>query len=221
MSVIVCTLDRQALLAQAIVSLRCQDLPADAFEVIVVDNSPRDGARATVESLAWHPPKLSYEHEPVTGLSNARNRGLAVSRAEVVAFLDDDAVAGAGWLTALLAAFDSGHRLPICVGGKVAPIWEKPRPRWLDDSLLRFLSVVDYGDERRECRWPEKVLVGCNVAFEAKFLRDTGGFDPALGRRGASSLGKEEASRSGAKLAPLDNSVAQMFYIGRQTCCFG
>ena len=44
------------------------------------------------------------------GLSGARNTGVAAARGDVVAFLDDDAVAAPDWLERLLAAYDDAGR---------------------------------------------------------------------------------------------------------------
>ena len=62
------------------------------------------------------------------GASGARNSGVAASRGEVVAFLDDDAVASPSWLEGLLRHFASPG--VIGVGGRLDPMWVGQRPRW-------------------------------------------------------------------------------------------
>lgn len=62
------------------------------------------------------------------GASGARNTGVAASHGDVVAFLDDDAVASPGWLAALLRHFaDPGV---VGAGGGVIPLWAGCCPRW-------------------------------------------------------------------------------------------
>jgi hypothetical protein len=75
------------------------------LELVVVDNDQAPSAQATVAELtgeALFP--VHYVHEPRPGVAHARNAGMAAARGELIAFLDDDEEAPAGWLAALLAA---------------------------------------------------------------------------------------------------------------------
>lgn len=98
-SAIICTHNRDNYLGAAIDSLLTQDF-ASGFEVIVVDNGSSDRTRSVVEQRANHP-HLKYVYEPVIGLSVARNTGAQVASSEILAYLDDDAVASRGWLQVL------------------------------------------------------------------------------------------------------------------------
>jgi glycosyltransferase involved in cell wall biosynthesis len=91
-SVTVCTRYRPALLSRCLASLAIPD--GSDLEVIVVDNTPGDPEtqRVAAESGA------RYLMEPRVGLSRARNLGALAASGEVVALIDDDAVAGEGWL---------------------------------------------------------------------------------------------------------------------------
>lgn len=48
-----------------------------------------------------------YVIEPTPGLSYARNCGLAESTGDIVAYIDDDAIAYEDWLGELVAPFES------------------------------------------------------------------------------------------------------------------
>jgi glycosyltransferase involved in cell wall biosynthesis len=200
-SVVVCTHNRRALLEHAVRSLAGQDLAADQYEVIVVDNASTDGTREAVAVLQASTTNLLYVYEPAPGLSNARNAGVRDAHGEIVAFLDDDAQAEPGWLTALVASFDGRPRRPLCAGGPVVPIWERLPPRWLPDFALASLSIVDYGQAARELDFPREWLAGCNMAFDRDFLLCSGGFDPRLGRKGDRLLGNEELAAFRAVVA--------------------
>jgi glycosyltransferase involved in cell wall biosynthesis len=191
-SVIVCTLDRPASLRRTIESLIAQDLPPGDFEVIVVSN--RGPALEATGREPANGPAIHYTFEPRLGLSNARNRGLSLATGELVAFIDDDATADPHWLPSLAKALDRDAGNPACAGGKVIAEWERPPPGWLRGSLLKFLGIVDLGERRRAVIWPNEVLVGCNIAFRTMELRDMGGFDPVLGRRGTALYGNEEVA---------------------------
>src|SRR5436190_17973692 len=88
-TVVIPTRDRDVALVDAAASsvLSC-DYPQDRFELLVVDNAP-----ATDATRRWARERgIRYICEPVPGVSNARNRGIAEATGEVVAFSDDDAV---------------------------------------------------------------------------------------------------------------------------------
>ena len=104
--VLIPTLRRPESLTRALRSLFAQDRAAELVAaVVVVDNSPEGSARETVEALRpTCPAPLIFVHEPHPGVATARNAGLAASDAPLVAFLDDDEEAPAGWLEALHAA---------------------------------------------------------------------------------------------------------------------
>ena len=81
--------------------------PGDV-ELVVVDNDAAGSAAGTVEALRAEAPfALRYVHEPKAGVANARNAGVAAATGALIAFLDDDEEAPAGWLAALL---DAQHR---------------------------------------------------------------------------------------------------------------
>lgn len=75
------------------------------LELVVVDNDQAPSAQATVAELTGEAPfPVHYVHEPRPGVAHARNAGMAAAGGELIAFLDDDEEATAGWLAALLAA---------------------------------------------------------------------------------------------------------------------
>ena len=98
-SVIVCTHGRAQALSRCLDSL--SRLETSDHEVLVVDNTDGDEAaeRAAAEASA------RYLREPQGGLSRARNAGARASGGELLAYLDDDAIAEPGWLRAHAGAF--------------------------------------------------------------------------------------------------------------------
>jgi len=191
----ICTYERYDLLPGAIESAVAQTLPAETFEVIVVDNSP-DAMRSAREAAAFaHHPNVAWLHEPRPGLSNARNVAARAARSPLIAYLDDDARADAAWLENIAGCFDQyGDEVQV-VGGRIRPWWVAPRPDWLPDDMLGSLTVVDLGPERRLLEATEWVA-GANIAFRISALRDAGWFDTSLGRTGgpASLLSSEETA---------------------------
>jgi len=108
-----------------------------------------------------------------------------------VAYLDDDAVASPRWLAKFIDVFETFEPTPGAVGGRIEPIWEAPRPGWLSDKLLCFLSIVDWSDVPiilSEEQW----LPGCNMAYPRELLQAVGGFREELGRQGTRLDSNEE-----------------------------
>ena len=101
-SVCVPTLRRPADLERLLASLAAlRDPPA--FELVIVDNDPAGTARVLAEQFADRL-NIVYEIEPVRGVSNVYNRAVRVSRAPLLAFIDDDEWAEPDWLSVLYAA---------------------------------------------------------------------------------------------------------------------
>jgi glycosyltransferase involved in cell wall biosynthesis len=186
-SVVICTCDRRDLVPSAIDSVLAQTIP---IECIIIDNSPDPGINHAARERYQGNARFRYAIEPAPGLSNARNRGVALADSRIIAFLDDDAAAAPDWAENLLAAFEAFPRAG-CVGGRIAPDWFAPPPVWLDRELQGWLSIVDWGGVPRETKRGEW-LAGCNIAYDRQALVAAGGFPAALGRKGAGLLSNEE-----------------------------
>jgi succinoglycan biosynthesis protein ExoM len=138
-SIVIPTQRRPAGLERAALSVFGQTgVDAADLELVVVDNDEAPSARPVVEALSARAPfPLTYVHEPEPGVANARNAALARARGALIAFLDDDEEAPAGWLAALLAA-QSSYDADVVFGpvrGRAPPGVAKHR-----DYLERFFS---------------------------------------------------------------------------------
>ena len=104
LAVIIPTLRRPHALESAIRSVMGQrGAHARPDLLVVADNDPDASARDTVQQLASEASfPILYVHAPKPGVATARNAALAATDAELIAFLDDDEVAGPDWLTALV-----------------------------------------------------------------------------------------------------------------------
>lgn len=89
-SVIVTTYNRSALLARAVDSVLAQT--HEELEIVVVDDGSSDDTADVVAERFGGEPRVVYVQQANGGLSSARNRGLAVAKGDVIAFLDDDDV---------------------------------------------------------------------------------------------------------------------------------
>jgi glycosyltransferase involved in cell wall biosynthesis len=84
-SVVIPTLNYGEFIGDAIESVLSQT--HKAFEVIVVDDGSYDDTERVVRSYGQN---VKYLHQKNAGVSSARNRGIAESRGDFVAFLDAD-----------------------------------------------------------------------------------------------------------------------------------
>jgi glucosyl-dolichyl phosphate glucuronosyltransferase len=178
-SSIICTRNRASYLPRTIRSLAQQQISPNEYEIIVVDNGSTDATQSVVADLSREIANLRYVHEPGTGLSAARNRGLNEAGAPIVAFLDDDAIASPQWLYAILKTLNAVEPSAAGVGGPVEPWWEIPKPRWFPLSLLGC-HYRHYGDQPRWYNYPAEQPIGCNMAFRKEWCLQLGGFNPLL-----------------------------------------
>jgi glycosyltransferase involved in cell wall biosynthesis len=196
---VICTYNRYDLLPKAIQSLAMQSLDRAQYKVVVVDNSPDHEAAARYGEQFRGQKNFAYLIERTPGLSNARNVAARTCGTELIAYMDDDAIADPRWLEELLRAYDRFGEEAGIVGGRVDPIWEAERPRWLHDRLLGHVSVVDWGGECRVAGANEW-LAGTNVSYRTELVQLYGGFNPSLGRVGSgiSLMSNEEIALSEA-----------------------
>ena len=198
LSAVVCTHERYDLLATAIRSLACQSGVQGRLDVLVVDNSPDPAAAAAFAGRFGHLEPIRFLHSTTPGLSRARNLGLAAATGDVVAYIDDDAVAHPRWAASLLQAFEHFGAECGIAGGPVRPIWEVAPPFPMTAPFRDVYSIVERGDTLRvmeEGEW----LAGCNIAFDRTALLEAGGFELGLGRIGnaAALLSNEETVACG------------------------
>ncbi len=184
-AVVVCafTIERRALLAAAVESL-CAQTRAPEEVVVVVDHAPAllEWARSALSGV------VVIESGEPRGLSGARNAGIAVTTADIVAFLDDDAEAEPDWLERLAAAY--ADLAVVGAGGSVVPAWQRRRPRWMPEEFDWVVGCSYRGLPREPA--PVRNLIGCNMSFRRAAVEIAGGFDGGLGRLGSDGSGCEE-----------------------------
>jgi GT2 family glycosyltransferase len=185
-SVIICahTQDRWEATLAAVASVRDQSLRA-AETILVVDHNPALQRRLT----AALPDVLVTANAEDQGLSGGRNTGIALARGEIVAFLDDDAVADPRWLEFLADSYASAS--VAGVGGLTLPRWQTRRPSWFPDEFGWVLGCTYMG--MPVSRAPVRNLHGGNASFRREAFGAVGGFRNGIGRSaGKRPLGCEE-----------------------------
>lgn len=194
-TVIICTYNRAALLAETLDSLAATR-NALTWDVVVVDNNSTDETASVVAARgASYPVPLRYVFEPRQGKTPALNTGIAATDATVVVFTDDDLRVHERWLEEACRPILDDSTIDY-TGGPVLPIWDSPCPPWVDrtrSELWGTLALLDYGPEPFVFEERRRVPLGANMAVRRALFNRLGGFDTTLGRVRDSLRGQEQA----------------------------
>lgn len=140
------------------------------YEVIVVDNNSSDKTKEVVYSyIPMFDTRLKYIFEPNQGRSYALNSGIKVATGELIAFTDDDCILKNNWLKIISERFCDKEIDYLC--GRVIPIFNTSKPRWLDIEKFKHLIV--------------------NFDLSDKYIKGT--FNKALGGVGANSIFRKKS----------------------------
>ena len=136
---VVCTRNRERFLAKCLDSLLRQTFAKERYEILVVDNGSTDRTAEIVRGYeAEH--GIRYIHEPVIGLSRARNTAWRNAKTDYLGYIDDDAVAEPQWLETALHCFQQVRPQPDWVGGAIHLEWEGEPVAWINDELAQPLG---------------------------------------------------------------------------------
>ncbi len=191
-SVVICvyTEDRWEDIRAAVQSVRDQRRKPHEL-ILVVDYNPELHLRLKKE----YTDALVVENTHERGLSGGKNTGAEIATGDIVAYLDDDAVADPGWLEALEEAMDDPAGSVVGVGGRTEPLWATGRrPRWFPQEFDWTVGCSYRGMPTR--RAPIRNVMGGNAAFRRPLIGEVGGFHSGIGRsvqgRKSRPLGCEE-----------------------------
>lgn len=130
--------------------------------------------------------KILINEKP--GLSEARNLGIKNAGGDVIAFIDDDAVAEKKYLSNLAKNYDEDN--VVGVGGKILP---KEKPSYPEE--LYWIGGFTYkGFPEGKCE--VRNVLGCNMSFRREVFERVGLFDTKLGRVGRKLVTAEETEFS-------------------------
>lgn len=168
----------------AVGSVRAQSHPASEI-ILVIDHNP-----ALRERFAAALPDVTVTaNQQAQGLSGGKNTGVALASGDIVAFLDDDAVAHPDWLARLAESYQDPA--VAGVGGLTLPRWETAQPSWFPDEFAWTVGCTYRG--MPTSRAPVRNLHGGNASFRRAVFSEVGGFSNGIGRDvGKRPLGCEE-----------------------------
>ena len=190
LSIVIGTLNRADGLRHAVESLLRQSTGASEYEILVVDNGSTDSTSDVCLSLMKLHQNLRYVREPALGLSNARNRGIAEARYDLIGFFDDDATAESGWIESYLRLFRTRTDVDAA-GGPIVVKWPNGRPCWLPTTCEGYFGHCFYGIEQRLLSFPEYPF-GSNMVIRRSALTAVGGFKDSVGPKGQNMMSAGE-----------------------------
>ncbi|MFC5973305.1 glycosyltransferase [Halomarina salina] len=198
-SVVVCThtTERYPDLKEAVESVLANDYPDR--EVVVVSDGSEAVHESALADFGDHDDVVVHMHETNDGLLTVRNVGASVASGDVVAFIDDDAIAEEDWLDELVSVYDRSlwPWLPnggdaeggsesdeddiLAVGGRMVPAWVAGEPSFLPEEFYWLIGVTHQGfaDGPGEVRNTN----GSNISFRAEVFEALSGFDTDVGGR--------------------------------------
>lgn len=193
-SVVISTFDRPDDLRRCLTSLRALRTRR-SVQVVVVDNHPGSGITAP---LSREFPEVTFVEEARQGVAFGRNRGILASHGEIIATIDDDAVAHPDWLERLLSAFSRAD--VAAATGNILPVeLATPTQQHFEDysglgrGFRRFeVGPAWFAAQRHAV--PTWILGGtCNAAFRRSIFADpaVGLMDEALGPGMPSGVGED------------------------------
>ena len=184
-SCIIPTVNRSALLRNAINSLIKQTVSQDMYEILIIDNGSTDDTKEIsqhiIKETANRQIRYIFDSEP--GLLTGRHRGALEAKGGLLVFVDDDIEATSGWLQAI---FETCKNPDVqLVGGRNLPKFEVEPPTWLESFYggtpdggrsCPWLSLLDLGESEREI--DPNYVWGLNFTIRRRALYDLGGFHP-------------------------------------------
>lgn len=190
-SVVVCTHteDRYSSLCETIESVLAQT-HEDRELIVVSDGSPTVARRARAD-YGVHDNVRVHRNETNRGLLASRNTGAELAEGDVVAFIDDDAVAHKDWLAELAATYEvtdeqneNRTHEPLAVGGRMTPRWVAGKPEYLPEEFYWLVGVTHRGfghgmDTPSEVRNTN----GSNISFDREVFLELDGFNATIGGR--------------------------------------
>lgn len=178
-SVVLCTytMDMYEHFCEAADSILAQT-HSDVELIVIVDGAQKLYERVLNEYEEYDNVVVECNSENL-GLLISRNRGAALASGEVVAFIDDDAIADEMWLKRLIHAYENENA--IAAGGKIAPEWTTDKPSFIPEEFYWLLGVTHRGfsDGAGEVR----NTFGSNISFRAEIFDNLEGFDRNVGGR--------------------------------------
>lgn len=146
--------------------LHRQSYPSDSYHVTVVDN----GSELPIDELVARFPLASAACEAQKGCGSARNRGVALTKGDILAFTDSDCRPDENWILNAVNRLIDGSGVDI-VGGDIK-VFAADEARPTDAEL--FDKV--FGFEQRRYVTRKNFAAGANIVVPRRVFEQVGLF---------------------------------------------
>jgi glycosyltransferase involved in cell wall biosynthesis len=170
-------------------ALERQSYPRERFEIVVVDNGSEE--KFCLESKKNSKVIFCNEEEP--GSYNARNRGIFISRGEILAFTDSDCLPDKDWISNGVMELRTSYNIGL-VGGAIDFLFKDPeRP-----SVWELYDSITYLQQQKSIE-VFKFAATANMFTTKKVFERVGLFDSKLKSGGDREWG-ERVTHAGHEL---------------------
>lgn len=186
LSIVLPTYNRRRRLERVLLGLDRQTVPADTFEVVLVDDGSQDDTAEWLRNNDKRNYFVRCIHQANAGPAKARNKGVESARGELLLFIDDDVEPMPDLLKEHLGSHDV--ETDIVVLGPLASLdhYEQPWVAWEQEKLEAQYAAMQRGDWAPTFR---QFWTG-NASVAKKHVEAAGGFDPSFLRAEDVELGR-------------------------------
>ncbi|GAB3669334.1 glucosyl-dolichyl phosphate glucuronosyltransferase [Halopiger thermotolerans] len=151
----------------------------DDIELVLIVDGTQSVFERVCDEYGDHSNVITHCNDENSGLLKSRNRGAELASGDIIAFMDDDAIADERWIEEIVQAYE--ERNPIAVGGRMEPLWVADKPTILPEEFYWLVGVTHEGfaDGPGEVR----NTFGSNITFRREVFLNLGGFDTDIGGR--------------------------------------
>lgn len=171
-TVVIAAYNAERFLRQTLDSVFAQAMPD--VELIVVDDGSTDGTAAILGTIDDR--RLRVLRQPNSGVSAARNAGLALARAPYIFFLDADDVLLPGALQRMVATLDADPDRVACFAHHIRIAEDGAELSRRDDLSLKMFPA---GDTLRNLVTKNFIVCGA-ICIRTEAARRVQGFNPEL-----------------------------------------
>lgn len=159
-SVVVPVYNDSQRLGKCLVALAQQTYPRDRYELILVDNNSSENVRSVVDAFDG----VVYAKESEEGPAVARNKGISLSKGEIIAFTDSDCLPYPDWLekgvSALLRAGNNA-----LVGGRIEFFFKNPSK----PTTVELYDSVVYLQQKRCLQFSRFAVTANHFTYRSVF----------------------------------------------------
>lgn len=196
-SVVVCTYNGAGRIKSLLDSLKKQTYKN--LEIIIVDDGSTDGTSDIVKKYPFK--RITHEGNNNKGLADSRNKGVEVSKGDIIVFTDDDCVADKNWIKEIAKCYQKNPSVNG-VGGKIKPysletLFEKydhyarhpiffhPTYEYNRKERIRSYLGKMFSMKKKTLKDGQKLsaVMGLNSSYKKDIIKEVGMHEPGL-RRG-------------------------------------